>query len=174
MDNTGAIQRIFKGSPGKVQAHSRGFRKEIFNILNEDKEAMIAISWCPGHQGITGNKEADKLVKLGLGTKTHPDNPNYKTQAYIAALHKHKMLEAWRYRWSNTLNLPRAWFQPANTIPPTLKPTERFLTTDQKMFSRLIQCQTGHAHTGEYYKHFVPTCHSWRWVVSHVTPVTDA
>src|SRR5260370_35374233 len=25
------------------------------------------------------------------------------------------------------------------------------------MFSRLIQCQTGHAHTGKYYRHFVPT-----------------
>src|SRR5260221_13638070 len=25
------------------------------------------------------------------------------------------------------------------------------------MFSRLIQCRTGHAHTGEYYKRFVPT-----------------
>src|SRR5258708_7047737 len=98
---------------------------------------------------------ADKLAKLGA--KLQPKWPNYKTQAYITALHKHKMLEAWRYRWSNTLNLPRAWFQPANTIPPTLKPTERFLTTDWKMFSRLIQCQTGHTHTREYYKCFVPT-----------------
>ncbi len=152
MDNTGAIQRIFKGSPGKVQAHSRGFRKEIFNILNEDKEAMIAISWCPGHQGITGNKEADKLVKLGLGTKTHPDNPNYKTQAYIAALHKHKMLEAWCHRWLNPQNPPSTWFQPANRIPLTLKPMEGFLSMDWKTFSRLLQCCTSHAHTGEYYK----------------------
>ncbi len=41
-DNTGAIQRIFKGSPGKAQAHSRGFRYEILNILNTDEEAMVA------------------------------------------------------------------------------------------------------------------------------------
>ena len=58
----GAIQRIFEGSPGNAQAHSRGFRREI---LNADEEAIVAISWCPGHQGITGNKEADKLAKSG-------------------------------------------------------------------------------------------------------------
>ncbi len=64
-DNTGAINRIFKGSPGKAQAHSRGFRREVCDILNMNKEAIVAISWCPGHQGILGNKEADKLAKSG-------------------------------------------------------------------------------------------------------------
>ena len=29
--------------------------------------------------------------------------------------------------------------------------------TDRKTFSRLVQCRTGHAHLGEYYKRFVPT-----------------
>ena len=85
-DNTGTIQRIFKGSPGKVQAHSQGFRQEIFNILNADEEARVAISWCPSHQGITGNEEADKLAKSG--SKLPPVRPNYKTQAYVTALHK--------------------------------------------------------------------------------------
>ena len=85
-DNTGAIQRIFEGSTGKAQAHSQGFRQEIFNILNADKEARVAISWCPGHQGITGNEEADKLAKLG--SKLPSVRPNFKTQAYITALHK--------------------------------------------------------------------------------------
>src|SRR5258708_39954120 len=97
-DNTGAIQRIFEGSPGKAQAHSRGFRKEICEILNADDKAIMAISWCPGHHGIIGNEEVDKLAKLGA--KLQPEQPNYKTQAYIVALHKCKMLEAWRYRWS--------------------------------------------------------------------------
>src|SRR5258708_4696893 len=173
MDNTGTIQRIFEGSPGKAQAHSRGFRKEIFNILNEDEEAMVAISWCPSHQGITGNEEADKLAKLG--TKTHPDNPNYKTQAYVTALHKCEMLEAWQHRWMNTQNTPSTWFQPPNRIPLTLKPTERFLSTDWKTFSRLIQCCTRHAHTGKYYKQFILTqeigcpCRATTQTHQHVT-----
>ena len=63
----------------------------------------------------------------------------------------------WKHRWSNTPNPPSAWFQPANRIPPQLKPTQRFLSTDRKTFSRLVQSRTGHAHTGEYYRRFVPT-----------------
>src|SRR5260221_8051201 len=88
-DNTEAIHRIFKGSPGKAQAHSRGFRKVICNILNADEEVMVAISWCPGHQGIRGNEPADKLANSGL--KLHPEEPNYKTQPHVTATHKCEM-----------------------------------------------------------------------------------
>ena len=47
---------------------------------------MVAISWCPGHQGIKGNEVADKLAKSG--SKLHPEEPNYKTQAHVAATYK--------------------------------------------------------------------------------------
>src|SRR5260370_19250243 len=43
-DNTGAIHRIFEGSLGKAQAHSRGFRKEICNILNEMKRQKFQLA----------------------------------------------------------------------------------------------------------------------------------
>ena len=75
----------------------------------------------------------------------------------MGALHKRELLEEWRFRWTNTPNPMRSGFHPANRIPPTLKPTERFTQTDRRTFSRLIQCRTGHAHIGEYYKKFVPT-----------------
>ena len=127
-DNMGAICRIFNGSSGKAQVHSRGLRKEVCNILNADEEARIAIIWCPGHQGISGNEEVDRLAKLG--SKLTPEKPNYKTQSYITALHKCELLEMWKHKWSNTLNPPSTWFQPANRIPPSLKPMERFLSTD--------------------------------------------
>ena len=135
--------------------HSRGFRKEICKILNTDTEAMVAISWCPRHQGIPSNEEADKLAKSGA--KMPPERPNYKTQAYVTTLHKCKMREAWHHRWLNAPNPPSAWFQPANNIPPMLRPTKRFLSTNRKMFSGLMQCRMGHAHTGEYYRCFIPT-----------------
>ena len=67
------------------------------------------------------------------------------------------MQEAWRFWWTNTPNPPQSGYHPANRIPPSIQPTERFRRTDRKTFSRLVQCRTGHAHTGEYYKRFVPT-----------------
>src|SRR5260221_7583345 len=113
--------------------------------------------YCPAYSSIIGNEEANKLAKL---TSTqNPTNPNYKTQAYMGTLHKCELLKEWRFRWTNTPNPPCSGFHLANRIPPTLKPTERFTQMDHQMFSRLVQCQTGHAHIREYYKKFVPTEH---------------
>src|SRR5258708_17276752 len=67
------------------------------------------------------------------------------------------MLEAWLFRWSNHLNPPSSGFHTVNKIPPMLSLTKRFIDTDQKTFSRLIQFCTGHAHIGEYYKRFIRT-----------------
>ena len=36
-----------------------------------------------------------------------------------------------------------------------LIPMGRFWRTDRKTFSRLVQCRTGHAHIGDYYKKFI-------------------
>ncbi len=149
-DDSAAITKIFEGAHGKAQQHSKGFRRAIGSILSNNTEMKIAISWCPGHSGIIGNEEADKLAKSAL--LPTPLNPNYKTQAYVGALHKRELLEEWRFRWMNTLNPPQSGFHLANRLPLTLKPTERFTQTDCQTFSRLVQCQTGHAHISKYYK----------------------
>src|SRR5260370_39111248 len=81
------------------------------------------------------------------------------------------------HRRSNTPNPPSTWFQPANKPPLRLKLTKRFLSTNQKTFSRLMQCHTRHAHTGEYYKCFVPTqeiscpCRARLQTQQHITSV---
>ena len=49
-----------------AQAQSLAFRKHIKDILNEVQEALVAISWVPGHAGITGNERADHLTKDGV------------------------------------------------------------------------------------------------------------
>jgi len=149
-NNTTAITKIFEGAHRKAQQHSKGFRKAIGSILCNNTKTKIAISWCPGHSGIIGNEAVDKLAKSAL-LKT-PMNPNYKTQAYVGTLHKRELLEEWRFRWMNTPNATQSGFHLANRLPLTLKPTERFTQTDCQTFSRLVQCQTGHAHISKYYK----------------------
>src|SRR5258708_2233652 len=154
-DNSAAIACIHKGSPGKAQEHSLAFRNHITEVLNKVKDALVAISWVPGHSNIAGNKEADRLAKEG--TKLRPRLRDFKTQAFMASLHKREMLEAWTFRWNNQPNHPSSGFHPANTLPPTLSLTKRFKDSDRKTFSRLIQFRTGHAHIGEYYRRFVRT-----------------
>ena len=63
-DNTGAIQWIFKGSPGLAQASSLKFRKWILEALDWDKDLKITVTWCPGHFDIEGNERADTLAKF--------------------------------------------------------------------------------------------------------------
>ena len=54
-------------------------------------------------------------------------------------------------------NHPHSGFTLANRIPPSLHTTERFWSLKHRTFSHLIQCRRGHAHIGEYYRHFVPS-----------------
>ena len=70
-DNTGAIQRIYKGTPGLDQACSRRFREAIHFILDAHPDLLIDISWVPGHHNIHGNDIADGLAKRGCSDAIH-------------------------------------------------------------------------------------------------------
>ncbi len=153
-DNTAALQRIFQGSPGKAQSCSTTFRKHILNILNTHEDTQFALTWCPGHFDIEGNERADHLAKSG--SRMYHKNSDYKSLSYISSLHKREIGEEWTHRWTNQPSTLRSKFHIANRIPPSTKPTKRFITLDRRTFSRTLQCRTGHAHIGEYYRRFVP------------------
>src|SRR5260370_16993170 len=76
-DNTGTLQQIFQGSPGKAQTSSTTFQHNILNLLDQHMDLCITITWCPGHSNIEGNKTATTLAKSGshLTSRT----PDYKT-----------------------------------------------------------------------------------------------
>ena len=120
-DNSATISHIHKGTPGKAQKHSLAFRKNIAEVLNKVRDALVAISWVPGHSNIPGNEEADHLAKEGAKlalseiSKLKPSWPPFT---------KGKLLEAWLHRWSNHQINPSSGFQPANTLPPMPSPTK--------------------------------------------------
>jgi len=82
---------------------------------------------------------------------------DYKSLSYISSLHKREIGEEWKHRWTNQPSTLRSKFHIANRIPPSTKPTKRFITLDRRTFSRTLQCRTGHAHIGDYYRRFVPS-----------------
>jgi len=90
-------------------------------------------------------------------------SPDYKSLSYIGSLHKREIGEEWTHRWTNQPSTLRSKFHVANRIPPSTKPTKRLITLDRCTFSRTLQCRTGHAHIGDYYRRFVPSenqsCH---------------
>ncbi|KAF8320946.1 hypothetical protein DL93DRAFT_2107613, partial [Clavulina sp. PMI_390] len=64
-DNTGAIQRIFEGTPGLAQHCSLRFRQNILKVLDDNPNIHVTIEWVPGHKDIRGNEKADQLAKDG-------------------------------------------------------------------------------------------------------------
>ena len=154
-DNTGAIQRIFKGTPGKAQSCSLRFRQNILQILDHLPDISITVEWVPGHCKIQGNEIADRLAKRG--SRLQPPNPGRTSYAYVGATWKRALGDMWRDRWASITRHPRADFTPADRFPPQLSPTRRFTELSRTTFSRSFQARTGHAHIGAYYSRFVPT-----------------
>jgi len=139
----GALQRMFQGSLGKVQTSSITFRNHILDILDQQESLQFAFTWCPGDLDIEGNEEAD-LAKSGSHI-THK-KPDYKSLSYVGSLHKCEIGEEWRHRWTNQNSTLRSKFHVANCIPPSTKPTDRFVRLDRRTFSHTLQCHTGYAH----------------------------
>jgi ribonuclease HI len=85
-DNTEAIQRIFKGTPGKAQSCSLRFHQNIIETLNAHPQIEITIEWVPGHTKVQGNKISDHLAKKG--SHCHMPNPSWASYAYVGAAWK--------------------------------------------------------------------------------------
>jgi hypothetical protein len=83
-----------------------------------------------------------------------PDNPHHSSAAFDINARRQHTREQWIHRWQNRPITHRSDFHTADRIPPTTRPTRRFKTLDRKLFSRSIQCRTGHAHIGSYYEYF--------------------
>ncbi len=151
-DNTGALQWIFRGSPGKAQGSSIAFCKHVLDILDQHENTQFALT-CPGHFDIEGNKQADHLAKSSSWSQHKKSD--YKSLSYIGSLHKCEIGEEWTHRWTNQPSTLCSNFHITNHIPPSTKPTTRFTRMDHCTFSWTLQCCTGHAHIGEYYCQFI-------------------
>ena len=162
-DNMGALQHIFQGSPGKAQSCSTTFWSHILDILDKHENIQFALTWCPGHFNIKGNEWADSLAKSSSRMRMYHRNTDYKSLSYISSLHKCKIGKEWTHRWTNQPSTLCSKFHVANHIPPSTKPTKRFITLDRHTFSLTLQCWTGHTHIGKYYCWFIPSenqsCH---------------
>lgn len=154
-DNTGAIQRIFDGTPGKAQDCSFCFRKCAFNLLDSDPALSITIKWAPGHFDIEGNDRADSLAKEG--SFSIPINPDWHSISFTGSLVKRQLLNAWTQRWQTRERHLRSGYTTADHFPPQLSPTSLFSELSHPIFSRVFQIRTGHAFMGSYYAKFVPS-----------------
>ena len=152
-DNTGALQRIYKGTPGLDQDRSLRFRRATHHILDTNPELKIDITWVPGHHDVPGNELADRLAKRGSTDASM--QPGYQSAAFARNTSRRDLRDRWRKAWeANSNHHGRSDFRIANQMQPSTTPLKRLLQLDRKTFSRVFQCRTGHAHIGSYYDYF--------------------
>ena len=101
---------------------------------------------------IKGNDRSDELAKRGATER--PFTPLFSI-AHARRLEKASVLEGWKHEW--LAEVQGGGFAIANRRPPSFATTRYFKTLPRELFSRTMQCRTGHAHIGEYYSRFVPS-----------------
>ena len=145
-DNTAAVTAITKETPGSSQQTSQKFVETATSFLDENRGAIIEISWVPGHMGIEGNDRADELAK-----RVTELEPTTETTT-LAKLHRQlceRLKAAWISEWANK---PVAGqYAIADCTPPSLAGSHTFQTLNRHMLGVVTQARTGHGYFREYY-----------------------
>jgi ribonuclease HI len=151
-DNASAVKCIFVPKPQPGQHYAAIFNSKLRTFLDSDDTHHLSIKWCPGHADVPGNERADTLAKgaTSLGWSA----PIGTTRANALRHAKMSTERAWILRWKKSTK--NGGFAMANTIPPSLRPTKCFMEIPREVLGRTIQCQTGHAYTGEFRRRFFP------------------
>ena len=128
-----------------------------FSSLRHNKR--VEIRWIPGHVGIQGNEEADKLAKSALGA---PNNRSLTSAAPI--LEDQDLTFAALGRWvkQRSQELVEEWWQKYR--PKRYKDLDLFmrckrppeLALPRWAYHRLIAARTGHGDYADYHRRFNP------------------
>jgi ribonuclease HI len=147
-DNDAAIGRIAELAPAAGQMFSADFLGQIGPFLIADPVNRVTVQWVPGHEDLAAQEASDTLAKAGTHLPSALPVSLTITRAKREA--SERLTSRWRAEWLANTRVNA--FSPANRIAPSTQPTPHLRTLDKSTFSRLFQCRSGHAFTGEYYR----------------------
>jgi ribonuclease HI len=77
VDNMSAIQRATSTEAAATQWIWDMFQERWNMVKRQHRQLQLTIRWVPGHEGVAGNKEADRLAKMAVekGSSDQKDIP---------------------------------------------------------------------------------------------------
>jgi ribonuclease HI len=148
-DAQAAIRRMSTDEPGPGQKYALEARQHIAALRTAMPDITIEIRWCPAHEGVEGNEQADKWAKLAAD---EPDTPGveWPEEARPRSLANIKR-EIAEKKWAEA----REWAGGRTSkkkykMPRSQKPDSTVAGSTKRLAARFYQLKTGHCLTGEY------------------------
>ena len=158
-DAQAAIKRMSSDEPGPGEKYVLEARQHIAELRRKAPSAIIEIRWCPAHEGVEGNEQADKWAKLAA---EEPDTPGveWPDEARPRSLANIRW-EISEKKWAEA----RLWAggrtsQKKYKMPKSQKPNGTVAGSTKRLATRFYQLKMGHCLTGEYL----------HWTKSHPNP----
>ena len=152
---------IFTDSQSALLAYEKDSKckrlRKLNNLINHLMDVygiMVTLQWIPGHAGISGNENADKLAKRGA---QQPQPENKVTYETVKSIIKSHIKIDWINDWTNN-KTGRSLYEHL-TSPAKLDNINKLERKDQSAIFRL---RTGHAplhyHLNRIQPQIVPGC----------------
>ena len=155
-DSSSSLQ-LLSTNPSKFLHHQ--LYVKIFNLvtslLTDFPTLVLNLNWCPGHEGVTGNEEADLSARKACASHIPTSTPI--TASFCSLITIKDLLDNCTYYWEAYKELPGGYSPSFQALLyPTLqvKPLYKELLNDRSLCSRFVRIATHHCFCGAYYKCF--------------------
>ena len=155
-DSSSSLQ-LLSTNPSKFLHHQLYVKifKLATSLLTDFPSLSINLNWCPGHQGVIGNEEADLLAGKACASRLPTSTPI--SASFCSLVSTKDLLDNCTYYWEAYKEIPRG-FSPGfqALIYPTLqiKPLYKELLNNRQLCSRFVRIATHHCFCDAYYKRF--------------------
>jgi hypothetical protein len=112
-------------------------------------DITIEIRWCPAHEGVEGNEQADKWAKLAADEPDTPgvEWPEEARPRSLANIRREISEKKWAEarQWAGGRTSKKKY-----KMPKSQKPNGTVAGSTKRLAARFYQLKTGHCLTGEY------------------------